>query len=934
LAAHGILGGTFEIGQREALQLGPGMFDLTGSPTFRGIAGGVAGSVRVGVTLADDQGSAVSGNCTLNVNSDTIIPRVEFLNGMITGPALLDVTDYFLWQRGLMWGDGTTSIEQNATLHFDLSMQRDGRDLDRYLNNYGKVSWDGKYLVSRVNQNAQFSAPTTYDNDQTGNDNLLRYVNAVDPAWANFIQAMNNAWNDLQDRENAADAAYIGVIDTLDPPTGPSAYRDRLAAADRDYETALNADPSGAQYWDNLSAADATWDQRRTDALLFNTPDGPGFVPTEQQAFETRRAAVNSARDTYRSALSSAYSTFTAAVRNGGSVPGHGLIRDRVEDVVQLMTTPPAFQSRLIPFFCSLSADARAALAVAYNRIEGRELVDAIKIYFDLSIDAPTSPECQATLDALFHGQQVGTDETQYGAGMASSLSANSTAVGTWGQGIANAFANIFGQTAAQEAGAAVNAIYNGVSGGAVSSWRYVTGFVRDVNYLARNDPTALVSAAGEGLRDGAVITANAFTFDLCPGLSQEANHLVDQNGGLYQVSAFSANLSRELLITSLTMGASAAAQGGRLGFVASRLADYPRVACAVTSASRAYQPIAAYYHVAGTIQAGMAAGDAVNRGDYGVAALQMFNAGLNAMGASGALRQSAQMGRAAVRAANSGNLAPLQNYLVNCFAAGTPILGEHGSRPIEEYRAGDKVWARDENNPDSAPALKSIEECFVNELPIWHVHIGGQVVRTTDEHPFWVERRGWTATKNLLAGDRILGRTGETAVVEEVFATGLWETVYNFRVAEYHTYFVGEESWGFAVWAHNTCAPAAYNVLRRNPQSGSQAHHLNQDAAFRAVIPHGQGICIWLQGSVQQVGSQHNLFHQSMNQFWAPYQRNGALFGQKPTCQQYGAALRRALNFAGIADQQARQACLDAIHQRREFGLLGADPVPRVPGT
>ena len=30
----------------------------------------------------------------------------------------------------------------------------------------------------------------------------------------------------------------------------------------------------------------------------------------------------------------------------------------------------------------------------------------------------------------------------------------------------------------------------------------------------------------------------------------------------------------------------------------------------------------------------------------------------------------------------------------------------------------------------------------------------------------------------------------------------------------------------------------------------------------------------------------------------------------------------------------EARQACLDAIHQRREFGLLGADPVPRVPGT
>jgi hypothetical protein len=29
---------------------------------------------------------------------------------------------------------------------------------------------------------------------------------------------------------------------------------------------------------------------------------------------------------------------------------------------------------------------------------------------------------------------------------------------------------------------------------------------------------------------------------------------------------------------------------------------------------------------------------------------------------------------------------------------------------------------------------------------------------------------------------------------------------VYNLRVAEDHTYFVGAENWGFSVWAHNAC--------------------------------------------------------------------------------------------------------------------------------
>jgi hypothetical protein len=39
---------------------------------------------------------------------------------------------------------------------------------------------------------------------------------------------------------------------------------------------------------------------------------------------------------------------------------------------------------------------------------------------------------------------------------------------------------------------------------------------------------------------------------------------------------------------------------------------------------------------------------------------------------------------------------------------------------------------------------------------------------------------------------------------VEGLVDTGSWETVYNFHIAEFHTYFVGELGWGFSVWAHN----------------------------------------------------------------------------------------------------------------------------------
>jgi hypothetical protein len=40
---------------------------------------------------------------------------------------------------------------------------------------------------------------------------------------------------------------------------------------------------------------------------------------------------------------------------------------------------------------------------------------------------------------------------------------------------------------------------------------------------------------------------------------------------------------------------------------------------------------------------------------------------------------------------------------------------------------------------------------------------------------------------------------------IREVYDTEQWEAVYNARVAEHHTYFVGDEHWGFAAWTHTT---------------------------------------------------------------------------------------------------------------------------------
>ncbi|MCE9563257.1 MAG: HINT domain-containing protein [Planctomycetes bacterium] len=138
------------------------------------------------------------------------------------------------------------------------------------------------------------------------------------------------------------------------------------------------------------------------------------------------------------------------------------------------------------------------------------------------------------------------------------------------------------------------------------------------------------------------------------------------------------------------------------------------------------------------------------------------------------------------------------------CFAAGTKLLTKTGWRAVETIQRGDEVASRHESNPTGDVAWKVVEDTFQRTGCILHIHAGGQVIRTTPEHPFWIEGEGWTAAGSLHQGDKIATLSGELATIEEVYDTQEWEPVYNLRVADYHTYFVGDEGWGFAAWAHN----------------------------------------------------------------------------------------------------------------------------------
>ena len=149
------------------------------------------------------------------------------------------------------------------------------------------------------------------------------------------------------------------------------------------------------------------------------------------------------------------------------------------------------------------------------------------------------------------------------------------------------------------------------------------------------------------------------------------------------------------------------------------------------------------------------------------------------------------------------------------CFAAGTPLWTPTGPKPIEYFREGDLVLSRPEHDPNAPVEVKVVEKVFFGLAPILHIHVGGQVIRTTPEHPFWVRGKGWIKAPDLAIGDELSSREGRWTAVEDLFHTGELETVYNLRVADYHTYFVGGWEWGFDVWAHNLCGQVHHAISR-----------------------------------------------------------------------------------------------------------------------
>jgi len=174
------------------------------------------------------------------------------------------------------------------------------------------------------------------------------------------------------------------------------------------------------------------------------------------------------------------------------------------------------------------------------------------------------------------------------------------------------------------------------------------------------------------------------------------------------------------------------------------------------------------------------------------------------------------------------------------------------GQLPIEQIEPGMMVWSAPENGSGEA-CFRPVLETYRNRAPaVWHVSYDhdadsatpDETLGASAEHPFWVEETAsFLPAADLRPGMtlRMAGGHGGTigTIRHEPSHSPAGTPVFNFAVAEHHTYFAGIGG----VWVHNLCSEALkrygakFDSIYKNRISRGMSQSDAWDEALRQVI-------------------------------------------------------------------------------------------------
>jgi RHS repeat-associated protein len=161
---------------------------------------------------------------------------------------------------------------------------------------------------------------------------------------------------------------------------------------------------------------------------------------------------------------------------------------------------------------------------------------------------------------------------------------------------------------------------------------------------------------------------------------------------------------------------------------------------------------------------------------------------------------------------------AELEEWLAQCFPAGTLVATPRGQFPIESLKVGDEVWAYD--LVVSRWVARKILRTYVSDHDgtSAKITVAGETIEATFLHPFWVvsgedlnyrpirehlarvpegatTSGRWVDAGDVRVGDQLLLRDGRTMPVEAIRHQAYCDKVYNFHVEDLQCYAVGRNS-------------------------------------------------------------------------------------------------------------------------------------------